>query len=468
MKIFQNKIIICGLIFWSVISTLSAQEISTMQFMKGVPQSDLFNPALHNDSTKLVIGLPGLSGVNYSLNSGFSIDKLLHKGTGILADSLVLDLEKFNNSLSTSNTISQQLGVPLLYVGYHIKKSFFSLVVSEKAMANLSFDKNLITFLKDGNASFMGQNYDLGGLKLDAFQYSEFALGYSTSMMNNKLTIGMRAKVLFGKFAVQTEKMNLKVETAADGSYINLNSDIKVNMSSPLSAEYDQDGYFSGMKDIEFKPVDYMADTGNKGFAFDFGAVYRLTPKILLSASLVDIGKINFSNNLLNLTQAASYKWEGIDFSKSIDTKADDYVKPSDLIETETNKLTDTFRPKNTDFSSEAFGMNIPAKIFLGGTYNISRNFNVGILDRYYKSANYSQNSITLSANALLGKFFSLTGSYSMIGKSNNNLGLGMALRLGFIQIYLVNDNVLAIVDPAKVEIINMRFGLNLLFGRKN
>jgi len=468
MKIFQNKIIIIGLILGSVITTLSAQEINTLHFMKGVPQSDIFNPALHNDSTKLVIGLPGLSGVNYSLNSGFAVNNLLHKGTGLLADSLVLDLEKFNNSLSTSNTISQQLGVPILYLGYHSKKSFFSLTVSEKAMANLSFDKSLITFLKDGNASFMGQNYDLGGLKMNAFQYSEFALGYSTSMLNNRLTIGLRAKVLFGKFAVQTEKMNLKVETAADGSYINLNSDIKINMSSPLSAEYDQDGYFSGMKDFEFKPVDYMTETGNKGFAFDFGAVYRLTPKILLSASLVDIGKINFSNNLLNLTQAASYNWEGIDFSKSIDTKADDYVNPSDLIETETNKLTDTFRPKNTDFSSEAFGMNIPAKIFFGGTYDISRNFNVGILDRFYKSGDYSQNSITLSANAMMGKFFSLTGSYSMIGNSNNNLGIGMALQLGFLQLYLVNDNVLAFVDPAKVEVVNMRFGLNLLFGRKN
>ena len=467
MKNLRIKIGIIGLILSSVISTLSAQEITTMQFMKGLPQSDLLNPALHNDSSKLVIGLPGLSGVNFDLNSGFALDDVIHKGTGSLADSLVLDIEKFHQSLSSTNTIQQQLSLPLFTIGIHRKNSYFSFVMSEKVVTKATFDKSLVTFLKDGNAPYMGQNFDLGNLGLDAFQYSEFAFGYSNELIKRKLTVGMKVKVLFGKSAIHTEKMNIKVETAADGSYLNLNSDMKINLSAPLTVEYDQDGYFSKMNSDNFKPADYLLQTGNKGIAFDLGAVYKLTPKITLSGSIIDIGKISFSKDLISLNHVSAYRFDGIDFSKSIDNSATDYISPSDLIESETNKLKDSFRPKKSEFGSDAFDMSIPTKIFLGGTYGINQHFNMGVLEHIYKNGDYSQNTLTLSANAMLGKIFSLTGSYSMIGNSYNNLGLGMALRLGTMQFYAVTDNVLA-ADPSKAKIVNVRFGLNLLYWHKD
>jgi len=43
-----------------------------------------------------------------------------------------------------------------------------------------------------------------------------------------------------------------------------------------------------------------------------------------------------------------------------------------------------------------------------------------------------------------------------------------MAVRLGFAQLYMVNDNILAMANPAKAEFVNFRFGINFLFGRKS
>ena len=43
-----------------------------------------------------------------------------------------------------------------------------------------------------------------------------------------------------------------------------------------------------------------------------------------------------------------------------------------------------------------------------------------------------------------------------------------MAIRLGFMQMYLVSDNLMALNDPAKAEFVNARFGMNFLFGRKH
>lgn len=467
MKNILSKTGLTGLIFLAIFSVVSAQESTTLQFMKGMPQSDLQNPALHNDSSKVVIGFPGLSGMYFDFKSGFAVNDLIHKGTGSLADSLVLDIEGFHNSLSETNSILQHFSVPLFYLGIRNKKSFFSIGVTEKGMTRFSFDKSLITFLKDGNAPYVGQNFDLGNLDMDVFQYSELALGYSGEVINDKLTVGVKAKVLLGKYAMQTERMSLKVETAADGTSLNLSSDMQVNLSAPLRVEYDADGYFSNLSDEDIEPIDVMMQTGNVGMAFDLGAVYKLSPEITLSGSIIDLGKLSFKNDLINLNHTSDYKWEGVDFSNSIDESGTDYVNPADLAESETDKLTNAFSPKKSDFSSEAFSMSLPTKIYLGGTYAFNDRFSCGLLNRFYKGGNISQNTVTLSANTLIGKFLSLTGSYSMIGKSYNNLGLGMAIRMGFMQIYMVSDNVLAAADPAKATFVNTRFGMNFLFGRK-
>ena len=467
MKSIQNKIVIAGLMIMSLVSTLSAQESTTLHFMKGMPQSNFMNPALHNDSSKVVIGIPGMSGVYYDFNSGFAVDDFMHKGTGVQADSLVRDLEKFQGALSSSNTVQQNFSLPILYVGFRNKNSFFSFGVAEKALALFSFNKGIVDFLVEGNADYMGKTQNLGNMDMDAFQYREYALGYSNELIKNKLTVGLKAKLLFGKSAFQTEKMILTVETAADGSYLNLNSDMKINLSAPIYMEYDSLNYFSGMKRDDTSTKDYLMGGNNKGIAFDLGAVYKLTSKITFSGSLIDMGKISFTDKTVNLDHVSTYRWEGVDFSNSIDKGSSDYVNPSDLLDDEMDKLKDSFRPAKSEFSSEAFNVKIPTKIYLGGTYDLNKQLNFGLLNRIFIYDGSSQNTLTLSANALLLDFISLSGSYSMVGNSTNNLGMGIGIRAGFLQIYAVSDNVIAVLDPSKAEFANARVGVSFLFGRK-
>ena len=467
MKSTYIKSLIFSLILVVIFSSVSAQESTTLQFMKGVPQSDLQNPALHNDSSLVVVGLPGLSGAYFDFSSGFAVNDLFHKGTGIRADSLVTDIYTFHDALKTTNSVQQNFSMPLFYLGMWSKKSFFSFGITEKEIARFSFDKSLVTFIRDGNEPYIGQNFDLGNLDINAIHYREYALGYSNELIKNKLTIGAKIKVLYGKSAIKTERMNMKVETAADASYLNLRSDMKINMSAPVSVEYDQDGYFSGMNGDHVGKSNYLLQKGNKGMAFDLGAVYKPTPKITISGSIIDIGKISFKKDLISLTTVSTYKWEGVDFSKSIDDSKADYVDASDLLKDETKKMEKEFKPKKSEFGSEAFDMSLPTRIYLGGTYQINDKFNVGLLDRWYKNGDIGKNTITLSANTLLGRFLSLTGTYSLIDGSNNNIGAGMAIRLGAAQLYLVSDNLLA-MDVSKAKYANVRFGMNLLFGRNH
>lgn len=468
MKKLYSVTVIAALTLLVSISYVSAQESTTLQFMKGMPQSNLQNPALHNDSSKVVISFPGLSGMYFDFSSDFAINNLIHKGTGSLADSLVLDIEGFHNSLKETNAIQQHFSTPLFYLGIRSKQSFFSFGITEKEMARFSFAKSLITFIKEGNAPYMGKDFDLGNMDMDAYHYREFAFGFSKELAKKKLTVGAKAKILYGKFAIQTQQMNLKVETAADGSYLNLRSDMNINISGPVTVEYDTDNYFKDLNTDNMEAGTYLMQKGNMGMAFDLGAVYKLTPKIIFSGSIVDIGKISFKKDNHNLNHVSNYKWEGIDFSHSLDESKADYVDPGDLADAEFEKLKSSFRPQKSEFNAKAFDMSLPTKIYLGGTYSVNDHLGFGVLDCLYNNGSTSRNSLTISANTMLGNFFSLTGSYSMIGNSYNNLGLGMAVRLGFMQMYLVSDNLMALNDPAKAEFVNARFGMNFLFGRKH
>jgi len=464
MKAKNIKVLVSGIIMLIAI-TATAQESTTLYHMKGLPQGTMFNPALHNDSSAVVLGLPGLSGVYFGLNSDFAVNDLIHHGTGSLADSLVIDINGFHNSLKDHNTFRQDFDLSLFFLGFRTKKTFITLSINEKESARIGFEKKLVTFLKDGNGSSLGEVQDLGDLTFNAYHYREFALGVSHELMDGRLSVGAKVKALYGKAALQTNKLNFKVETASDASSVKLTSDMDLNFSAPVTPKYDDDDYFNGFED-NFSANDYIFNSDNMGMAFDFGAVFKITPKITVSASIVDIGKIPFKNGVYNVVHKETYNWEGLDFSNSFDDTDPSYISAHDMAENEMDKLKAVVKPKESEVTSKSFDMDLPTKVFVGGTYTMGDKLNFGLLDRLFMYDGETMNALTLSANAMLAKFFSVSGSYSAIDGRYDNLGLGMAVRLGCLQLYMVNDNLLALADPAKAQFVNIRFGINMLFGR--
>ena len=89
-----------------------------------------------------------------------------------------------------------------------------------------------------------------------------------------------------------------------------------------------------------------------------------------------------------------------------------------------------------------------------------------------------------IAYNYHLGNFLSATASYSIYNRSYSNVGFGLSLNLGPVEIYCLTDNVLAFgtlnprdnflsdaassvnIDTKKVRNGQIHFGLNLTFGR--
>jgi hypothetical protein len=90
-----------------------------------------------------------------------------------------------------------------------------------------------------------------------------------------------------------------------------------------------------------------------------------------------------------------------------------------------------------------------------------------------------------LAYNYHLGNFLSATASYSIYNRSYSNVGFGLSVNLGPVEIYCLTDNFLAFgtlnprdnfisnssnsinIDTKKVRNGQIHFGLNLTFGRE-
>lgn len=444
---------------------VSAQKMNnTLYLMQNVPQSNQLNPAIQPEC-KVFLGFPGLSSIyfNYA-NNGFTYDDIIKDGTGLQKDSLVVDINSFHDALKSTNRITNQLDYTFFSLGIRAKKMFFTLDVSSKVDTRLGFDKGLVSFFKDGNAAYMGRTANLGAIGLEGTAYNEVALGVS-KQVTEKLTVGIKAKALFGVANMHMDDSDLSVYTSESGDLVQLRSKqlMKVSMPLDITEKADPDGT-NYIDDIDINDDDmdakFFSGTNNKGFAFDLGATYQFDEKTTFYASILDIGGIKW-NDTYELYQDATFDWKGGDWSQSGNSNDPNYREIEDVMEDLTDSISDAFRFRD---KTGSYSRALPTKIYLGGSYELNKRINVGAVSRTEIYNGKLRPSLTLSANTRVIRNFSASLSYSMVNSSYNNIGVGVAAKLGPFQLYAVSDNVLA-MNPNTAKTANIRFGMNMMFG---
>jgi len=460
------KISLSGCLCLFLISSSAQKMNNTLYFMQNVPQSNQLNPAIQPEC-KVFVGFPALSSiyVNYS-NSSFSYNDIITDGTGIREDSLVVDVNSFHDALKTTNFISEQVEVSLFSLGIRAKDYYFTLDVIEKEDSRFSFDKEMATFLKNGNYDYRGKTSNWGGLGLDASYYREIALGVSKKI-NDKWTVGVKGKMLFGIANMHMEDSDMSVYTSPAGDEVVLRSKHRLRVSFPINEiGFDSDGYVDDISlDEDDYDTDFFLNTDNKGFAVDLGMTYQMDEKTSFYASILDMGAINWKSDGYEFSQDGSFTWNGADWSQSGNSNDPDYREIEDVFEDLTDSIEDEFRVSDKVGS---YSVSLPTKIYLGGTQQVFKRMNVGALSRTEIFNGKVQSSLTLSANARFLRNLSTSLSYTVANNSYTNIGFGLAAKAGPTQFYIISDNLLAGVSPNNAQLANVRFGINFLFGCKN
>jgi len=442
---------------------LKAQQSLTLYNMQAIPQAMYVNPSVM-PLTNINIGLPGISSnyINYG-NNGFVLHDLLKQDP--TNGGMLIDANDFLAKLKTNNNININAHVDLLSFGFKVKKkNYFSFNLTERVDVRFSYTKDLMSFVINGNGAAANLNRDMHlAPGLDASHYREWGLNY-TREVTSKLTIGGRLKYLSGIENVNTEKSSATLNTNSQYYALTGSANVSVNTAGVDSASQKNTNSILG----------FTPSRQNRGAAIDLAASYKYSKKLSFSLSIVDLGFINwkqYTTNYVSNNPNATVHYNGVNVNQAVNDSAN------------FGKSTQNYG----DSLSKAFGVStkhtsyttmLTTQFYVGANYWLNEKNNVGLLlNGRYANKQFNP-ALCVSFNNRVGRWLSASLSYSMLNRSYDNVGLGLAFT-GPVQFYVVSDNILSFlvfdkyksdnssfVVPAYSKNLNLRVGINITIGK--
>lgn len=448
--------IFISVIFLILVSHKSFAQPNTLFFMSDIHQSGYLNPAFTGNCNGF-LSLPAISGIYLNTNnSGFKYNDLIHFGTGEQKDSLVIDIDNTKAKLGKNNYLVTQTFVPILGIGFWVKDSYITFEITNKIQLNTFYPEGLPGLL-DGNADHIGENNPLviEGFGPDLQTYNEFSFGWA-KRITHRLTIGAKLKFLDGIACVQNKSSNIKLYTADTTYAMRLVTDVKFNISAPVDFTFDDKGLISGIDYNTSNLVSDLTPTKNLGLGLDLGAIYQFNDKLKFYASVTDLGFIRWDDKSLELKQSGTFEFNGL----SLDSvwSNSDYDELKAIGDSLSNFF--HFEHQDTKFTSM-----LNTNLYLGASYQIIPAIKFGFLSKTFLINESVHQAFTVSANFKPLKVFSASISYSVMSREYKNLGLGFALNLGPVQLYMLTDNIYAAFVPKNTKTFGLLAGLNLNFG---
>ncbi len=466
MKILK---IITALTFLISIFALNTQAQDNILYnMRHIPQYSKDNVARQPDCN-FYFGIPVVSSHYVSVaNTGFTFNELIspdpnHDGQ------YMFDLDELEQALRENNYLRATAESAILEFGFRLpQESYFYFGINNKTEFGFQYPRGVVE-ARDGNYREDGTPLDFT-FGLQALNYTETTFGYSKSFYNN-MTVGLRVKLLAGSFNLDAGNIgaqwytdtegiydytfitDMNIRTAsiaggADASQLNLGdtaifndfideySDNLDDFSDDLS-QYSDDGTYG-------EYVKMMLFSGNPGLGIDLGFDYQINKKWNISLSVNDIGYIKWKTNPIQMEQSGEFEISGIDIAK--------YLDNYDAVTGDRLDFSDNFSDDMVDslvnfissgtYTNEEYKTSLTSKIYAGAQYSPAKWVDFGFL---YKAVLYDDDvlsSATLSANTHILKAWEFSLSYTAVDGQYNNIGLGLASRLGPLQFYILSDNI--------------------------
>ncbi|MFO7658074.1 MAG: DUF5723 family protein [Bacteroidales bacterium] len=471
-----NTLFLVAILFILNNQIATAQQSNILYYMRGVPQSHLLNPATQ-PRCGFYLGLPGAAPVQATAeNSAFSINDLLWYN----GDSTITflhpdaDPQEFLDNFTAANHISADVSTSIASWGFRSGEKYYSFDITQKVFARFTYPGDIIRFAINGNEE--EDEFDLSSLAVNAMSYTEFSMGVSHKL-SDMVTFGYRGKFILGQANIATKKSDITLNTSFDNWTVD--SRYSLNVSVPgLIIPRDEENRFN-LGDVTFdedmEASDYIsAFTGNFGLGLDLGVHINPIEQLTLSASILDLGFIRWKNYTYNLEQDTRFVFDPeVTFQQSDSGVLIQLYGNEDFGQGLVDSLENSFINKNSE-TETAYTTYLPAKVYLGVKYHLIDEISVGLLSRSEIYKGRIRQQLSLSANFYPIKMISASFNYTIMNRTYNNFGVGLALKAGPFNWYVISDNIplvyardldSGIIVPHKMRIVNFRMGFNLVFG---
>lgn len=441
----------------------------TFSLMPQMPYQNFFNPGIRV-SYKGVVGL-GISNVSFAAyNSGLKYGNIYSTDEN---GDMYIDGVKFVDGLKEQgNCLNSTFSIDLLNVGFRVKKLFFNIDWRIRMDEELLYSKDFVGFFFRGNGNYLGADNPIDfnvGMSLTAF--SEIGVGVQYDI-NDRLTVGVRPKVLFGVLNASANNERTKIYTDPDDYSMTADVSLDIHAASIIKTNlYRISDVFDLANVFDFASnslSDLIDIKENVGFGIDFGASYLINRHFGVAAGVRDLGFIKWRNSKTKAKNVDNTVLnEGIvdeiedvfEFKLDYNTMLDEVVKNV----WGNDSLTD----------GDDYVTNLNSNVNIQGYYELNPMLRITLLGQLKFAKNDKWPSLTLAYSGSFARFLNLTASYTVSKYSGNALGAGVAFHFGPVNIYAVTDNIMLLskIGKSTVEMAtsynsaNVRCGVVITIG---
>ena len=318
--------------------TAMAQNLNSAYFTDQYLFRHSMNPAYGNDQN--FVSIPALGNVSVSMQGNFGYQDVVMDNPRFGIDSnkkmttfmnpYISDAKALNGFSTGNNRVVGDVSVAILAAGFKAFGGYNTVELNSKSSVGMVLPYELFEFARNtGNNA-----YDIGDISAHAQSYVELALGHSRQI-NDRLRLGAKLKFLFGVGRADFKFKDVKADLSAPDRWtVSGDAEADVSMKGfrylTKQKEYESEGSGSYEK-IDDVDVD-GGGLGGFGMALDFGAVYKVDDCWTLSASVLDLGFMSWSNDVQATNSSKSFEFSGFhdtavkkDRLGTIDEQADKY-----------------------------------------------------------------------------------------------------------------------------------------------
>jgi hypothetical protein len=421
-----------------------AQQNMTLYQMHDITQSNSLNPSVASDC-KWNIGFPVLG--NISVAAGLPVSYGDLSAGKYIDGKKYFDGDKILSALKNTNLISSNISLNILTIGYRMNDFYFQFTADEKVSAKFSFAKDLVELGLKGNAPFINKTVD-ANLALSLSHYREYGFNAAYDF-GDDLWLGARAKLLFGRIGANSVNNTLSLSTDSDYA-LELNSALLVNTSFPGTVETDEDGTVSKINP-DFKVTHFVSNPVNIGGAVDVGMNKTFENGLKVSASILNIGIINWSQNTHRLYHPKStLSYSGLTGGTTNWNDIDDDLLSEVSFKYEKDK---------------AFSQWLTPEVMAGVSYPVIEYLRAGATGYAGISSAGMPWAFTLTVLTDNTPYISGALSYTVTQNSFVNVGAGLGVKLGVFNLHVMTDNILSILNFTSEKYATFQFGINFKFG---
>ena len=428
----------------------AAAQNPSSYFMEGSTFRSQLNPAFAPQ--RGYVNFPVLGGIQVGMSGNISLDKIFYPRDGklvTLLDSSVSAAEALSG-LKDKNLLGADTRINVIGFGAFTKnhKNFWSFDLNVRVNEDANLPYSLFEFIK------LGKEGQIRNFGTSTDSYLEAAFSYSFPLMDDRLYIGIRGKFLAGLARAQVTYDRFDISLREDRWAVLTQGTLDLTAAG-AKVETDPDSETFEIGDLDFKPT----KPAGYGFALDLGATYDILPNLQASLAVTDLGFISWSkkNSVMGVsTQETEFT------GATVPENASEPVPDFDLEMLKFNQVDGRSTTKM-----------LRASVNAGLEYEVWRHkIGIGLLYTARVWKYKTMHNITGSVNFHPVRWFTVSGSYSVIDNRGGAVGLGLNLCPNWINFFIGTDVLITKHTPQFVpvrqSIMNVTLGIGVPIGKRS